>query len=102
VSSVFKLDALAARCVDHTTTVRTFLFLVLLLCESFALGYNQVGVSAIGVVVGNVGIAGKFGVNPSVCPDALKAVLDVVLLCLGLACSRRSVKLALSSCGSLR
>jgi hypothetical protein len=57
-TSILKLDALATRRVNQTAAVRTPLLLVLLFCEALALGDDEVGVSAIGVVIGDVGIAG--------------------------------------------
>jgi hypothetical protein len=81
---IFKFYAFAARSINHTAAVRTSLFLVLFLCEALALGYNEVGVRAVGVVVGYVCVAGELGIDPRVGLDALKAVLDMVLLSLGL------------------
>lgn len=48
---VLELDALAARRVNHATSVGTPLSLVLLLGESFALCDNQFGMRAVGIVV---------------------------------------------------
>lgn len=84
--SIFELDALAASGINHTATIRSALLLVLLLCEAFAACDDQVGVRAVGVVVGHVGVAGEFGVDDGVGFDALEAVLDMVLLCFGCVC----------------
>jgi len=80
--SIFKLYALATRCINRTAAVRAPLLLVLLLGEALALCDNQVGVRAVGVVVGNVGVALELGIDVGVGFDALEAVLDVVLLSL--------------------
>jgi hypothetical protein len=58
--------------------------------------------STVGVVVGNVGVARKLRVDLGVGLDALKAVLNVVLLSLGFICRRRSLEFALSSNRRLR
>lgn len=94
-TSILKLNALAARSINQATAVRTLLLLVLFLCESLALGDDQIGVRAVSVVVRDVGVAGKLGVDFDVCLNALEAVFDVVLLRLGFLCCGRSVKLAL-------
>lgn len=81
---VVELEAFAARCVDQAAAVGAPLALVLLLCEALALGDNQLCVRAVGVVVGNVGVAGKLGEDLDVGLDALEAVFDVAALLVGL------------------
>jgi hypothetical protein len=78
--SILELDALATRCIDHTTTVRALLLLVLLFGKALALGHNQVGVSAVSIIVGDICVAGEFRINLCVRLDALESVFDVVLL----------------------
>lgn len=88
-SSVLKLEALATSSVNQTTTIRSPLSLVLLLREAFALRNNQFGVSTVGVIVRNVGVAGKVRIDYGIRLDALESVLNVASLRLNCALTRR-------------
>jgi hypothetical protein len=81
---VLKLEPLAARRVNGAAAVRPALALVLLLCEALALCDNELGVRAVRVVVRHVCVARQLGEHLDVGLDALEAVLNVVLLLLGL------------------
>jgi hypothetical protein len=81
---VVKLEPLAARRVDGAAAVRPALALVLLLCEALALCDNELGVRAVRVVVRHVRVARQLGEHLDVGLDALEAVLNVVLLLVGL------------------
>jgi hypothetical protein len=77
---VFKLDTLSTARIDHAAPVTTPLSLVLLLGETLSLCNNQLGVRAVGVIVGDVGVASELGVDFDVRLDALEAVFDVAAL----------------------
>ena len=55
--SVIELDALLAFYVDVAAPVASPLLLILLLGEALALGHNQVLVSLLRVVIGNISVA---------------------------------------------
>lgn len=77
---VVEFDTFAAGRVDHATTVRAPLLLVLLLGEAFAPCDDQVGVRAVCIVIRHVLVAGKTWIDTRVGLDSLKAVLYVILL----------------------
>ena len=81
---VLKLESLAARRVNGAAAVGPALALVLLLCEALALCDNELGVGPVRVVVRHVRVARQLGQYLDVGLDALEAVLNVVLLLLGL------------------
>lgn len=80
IGLVFKFDTLSTARIDHAAPVTTPLSLVLFLCESLSLCNDQLGVRAVGVIVGNVGVASELGVDFDVGLDALEAVFDVAAL----------------------
>jgi hypothetical protein len=88
--SVFKLETLATRGINHAASVGTPLSLVLLLSKALALGDDQLGVRAVGVIVGNVGVTCEVRVDFDVGLDALESIFDVAPLRLGGVCGRRA------------
>lgn len=103
--SIFKLETLATRRVNRTTTVGSSLALIFLLGKAFTLGNNQLCVSTVSIVVWNVSVACEIGVDDNIRFDALEAVLNVILF-LGWTSSRGStrgrIKLALVVWNRLR
>ena len=83
---IFELDAVSTRCINHTSTVRPTLALILLFRKALALCNDQFLVRALGVVVRDEGVAGKLGIDLGVGFDALEAILDVALLGLRRIC----------------
>jgi len=79
---IVELDALAARDINHTSTVGAPLLLVLLFGEALALCNDQVCVGPVSIVIRNVIVAGEARVHFDGFGDALEA-LKLLLLGLG-------------------